>query len=39
MPYVNAGRTMVPLSFLQTIMNCTVQFDKATGHLLITSNK
>ena len=37
-PYVNAGRTMVPLSFLQTIMNCTVQFDKATGHLLITSN-
>lgn len=38
-PYINAGRTMVPLSFVQTALDATVQYDPATGHLLITSNK
>lgn len=38
-PYINAGRTMVPLSFVQTALDATVQYDPANGHLLITSNK
>lgn len=38
-PYINSGRTMVPLSFVQTALDATVQYDPATGHLLITSNK
>ncbi len=38
-PYVNDGRTMIPVSFLQKALNVAVQFDAATGHLLITSNK
>ncbi len=36
-PYVNQGRTMVPLSFLKAAMDVDVQYDAATGHLLVTS--
>jgi hypothetical protein len=38
-PYLMLGRTMVPLSFIAVAMNATVQFDAATGHLLVTSRK
>ena len=36
-PYLSAGRTMIPLSFLPAAMDVTVQYDPATGHLRITS--
>ena len=36
-PYLSAGRTMIPLSFLPAAMDVTVQYDAATGHLRITS--
>lgn len=36
-PYINQGRTMIPLSFLKAAMNVNVQYDSASGHLLITS--
>jgi len=38
-PYLLLGRTMVPLSFIAVAMDATVQFDAATGHLLVTSRK
>jgi hypothetical protein len=38
-PYINNGRTMIPLSFLQSALNVTVHYDAATGHLQIDSNK
>jgi hypothetical protein len=38
-PYIDRGRTIVPLSFLSEALNVTVEFDKATGHVLITSKK
>ena len=38
-PYLLMGRTMVPLSFIALAMDSTVQFDPATGHLLVTSRK
>ncbi len=37
-PYLNDGRTMIPLSFLQQAMNVNVNYDPASGHLVITSN-
>jgi len=37
-PYLNSGRTMIPVSFLSTAMDATVQYDPVTGHLRITSN-
>ena len=38
-PYLMLGRTMVPLSFIAVAMDANVQFDAATGHLLVTSRK
>ena len=38
-PYLMMGRTMVPLSFVTAAMDADVQYDAATGHLLITSRK
>ncbi len=38
-PYLMLGRTMVPLSFIAVAMDATVQFDPATGHLLVNSRK
>ncbi len=37
-PYINDGRTMIPLSFLKQAMNVDVQYDPASGHLVISSN-
>lgn len=36
-PYLNDGRTMIPLSFLQQAMDVNVSYDPASGHLVITS--
>lgn len=36
-PYLMTGRTMVPLSFVGAALDADVQYDAATGHLLITS--
>ena len=36
-PYINHGRTMIPLSFLQTALDVNVQYDPTTGHLLVNS--
>ncbi len=38
-PYLLLGRTMVPVSFLAVALDANVQFDAATGHLLVTSRK
>ncbi len=38
-PYLLSGRTMVPLSFLPAALDVSVDFDAATGHLIINSNK
>ena len=38
-PYLLTGRTMVPLSFVTAAMDADVQYDAATGHLMITSRK
>ena len=38
-PYLLLGRTMVPMSFVTAAMDADVQYDAATGHLLITSRK
>ena len=38
-PYLLTGRTMVPLSFVGAAMDADVQYDAATGHLLVTSRK
>jgi hypothetical protein len=38
-PYLDRGRTIVPLSFIRSTLNVQVQYDKKTGHVLITSIK
>jgi|GEM_PF-736747 len=38
-PYIDRGRTIVPLSFIHDALNVDVQYDKETGHVLITSAK
>jgi Copper amine oxidase N-terminal domain len=38
-PYIDRGRTIVPLSFLRDALAVNVEYDKATGHVLITSIK
>ena len=38
-PYLMMGRTMVTLSFVTAALDADVQYDAATGHLLITSRK
>jgi hypothetical protein len=38
-PYLDEGRTMVPLSFLPMALDVNVQFDPGSGHLLITTKE
>jgi hypothetical protein len=38
-PYLERGRTIVPLSFFREVLNVEIEFDKDTGHVLITSAK
>ncbi len=38
-PYLEKGRSIVPLSFLSEALNIRVQFDPGTGHVLIESTK
>ena len=38
-PYIDHGRTIVPLSFFRDALKVNIDFDKSTGHLLITSKK
>jgi len=38
-PYLDEGRTMVPLSFLPMALDVNVQFDPKSGHLLISSKE
>jgi hypothetical protein len=38
-PYLDRGRTIVPLSFLSDALGVTIEYDKETGHVLINSNK
>ena len=38
-PFLLLGRTMVPVSFFAAALDANVQFDAATGHLLVTSRK
>lgn len=35
--FIDRGRTIVPLSFMKDALNVEIQYDKATGHVLITS--
>jgi len=36
-PYIDRGRTIVPLSFIHDALGVNVEYDKETGHVLITS--
>jgi len=38
-PYVDRGRTIVPLSFISDVLKVNIQFDPTTGHVLITNKK
>lgn len=38
-PFIDGGRTIVPLSFIESSLNVDVEYDPATGHVLITSKK
>jgi hypothetical protein len=38
-PFLERGRTIVPLSFIRESLNVNIEYDKATGHVLITSAK
>ncbi len=38
-PYLDRGRTIVPLSFIREALNVNIEYDKATNHVLITSIK
>jgi len=38
-PYIDRGRTIVPLSFLHDALNVDVEYDKETGHVLISSTQ
>jgi hypothetical protein len=38
-PYLDRGRTIVPLSFLSDVLKVNIEYDRATGHVLITSVK
>lgn len=35
-PYIDRGRTIVPLSFIREALQVEVDYDRATGHVLIT---
>jgi hypothetical protein len=38
-PFLEKGRTIVPLSFIRDSLEVEIQFDSKTGHVLITSAK
>ena len=38
-PFIERGRTIVPLSFISESLDVNVDYDKATGHVLITQAK
>ncbi|MBV6458889.1 MAG: hypothetical protein HONBIEJF_02028 [Fimbriimonadaceae bacterium] len=38
-PFIERGRTMVPLSFIKQALNVDVKVDQKTGHVLITADK
>lgn len=38
-PFLERGRSIVPLSFIKDALNVDVQYDPNTGHVLITSTK
>lgn len=38
-PYLDRGRTIVPVSFVRDALDVSVQYDPATGHLRIESKK
>lgn len=38
-PFLERGRTIVPLSFIRDSLNVEVEYDPSTGHVLITSKK
>jgi hypothetical protein len=38
-PFIENGRTIVPLSFIRAALNVNVDFDKTTGHVFITAKK
>lgn len=38
-PFIESGRTIVPLSFIHDSMNVKISYDEKTGRLLIESNK
>lgn len=38
-PYIDSGRTIVPLSFIGDALKVNVDYDPATGHVLITPQK
>jgi hypothetical protein len=38
-PYIEKGRTIVPLSFIKSTLDVNIQYDPKTGHVLITSTK
>jgi len=38
-PFIENGRTIVPLSFIQQSLNVNVEYDPETGHVLITAKK
>jgi hypothetical protein len=38
-PFIENGRAIVPLSFIRETLNVDIEYDKATGHVLITPIK
>ena len=38
-PFIDRGRTIIPISFLQDCLGVQVDYDPVTGHVLITSTK
>jgi N-acetylmuramoyl-L-alanine amidase len=36
-PYIVSGHTMIPLAFVPMALNATVNYDPATGHIVINS--
>jgi hypothetical protein len=38
-PFIERGRTIVPLSFIKSSLDVNIDFDPTTGHVLITSKK
>ncbi len=38
-PFIEKGRTIVPLSFMQGLLGLEIEYDTQTGHVLITQKK